>query len=574
MSTMLLSLLIKVREEGAVAIARLRESLGKSAEGLQIARMSGMALGIGLRVGAYEARQLAGAIGHAGQQGRQLVGTLMHGTLGVAALAYGFKKGFLDISVEAEKMRGRLRAAEGTDGRAEAAMAWTKQFRDRTATTLGDVRGAWLELRNNAIRPTEFTLRAIADAAEGAGMTMSAAAKLFADVVEGRRLNKLDEFGIEMEKQGQALIFTYRHLGQTIRESVPKDNKLLVANKLAEILTKLRGGAAENASRGWAGLLLTMGESWKNFALEVMDKGGVFATLKSQLDDFIDGGKKNADGLADNARSLAGVLQELIRGGFAVATWLRDNLPTMIGYAKDFTAAIGGWKVVLGIVIALLAAPFVASLLGVLMALGPIASTIATILVPALFALATSIAAAVIPVIYSLGVALLTTPVGWIIMAIAALIAGAWLLYENWDQVVAALGQAWDWMKAKAADLWGQARQLAADAATGLLDAWSGVRAFFEDLWATIKRGFDFTFGAIAKGLAELKGMMPSLPSVALPSLSGAASSVGGWMRQTVDGAVNVVVEVTGDAKSRITGTRMSGPLDLDASLGQTMAMP
>lgn len=42
-----------------------------------------------------------------------------------------------------------------------------------------------------------------------------------------------------------------------------------------------------------------------------------------------------------------------------------------------------------------------------------------------------------IPAIYSLGTALLTTPVGWFLLAVAAIAGSAWLIYENWDGITA-----------------------------------------------------------------------------------------------------------------------------------------
>jgi phage-related minor tail protein len=43
--------------------------------------------------------------------------------------------------------------------------------------------------------------------------------------------------------------------------------------------------------------------------------------------------------------------------------------------------------------------------------------------------------------------ALWANPIVWIIAAVIALIAGIWLLVENWDSVSAALGTSWEWIK-------------------------------------------------------------------------------------------------------------------------------
>lgn len=51
--------------------------------------------------------------------------------------------------------------------------------------------------------------------------------------------------------------------------------------------------------------------------------------------------------------------------------------------------------------------------------------------------------------IVKLGIAFMTTPIGWLIGAIGALIAAGVLLYQNWDTVKEKLGEAWDWIVSK-----------------------------------------------------------------------------------------------------------------------------
>lgn len=51
--------------------------------------------------------------------------------------------------------------------------------------------------------------------------------------------------------------------------------------------------------------------------------------------------------------------------------------------------------------------------------------------------------------IVKLGIAFMTTPIGWLIAAIGALIAAGVLLYQNWDTVKEKLGAAWDWIVSK-----------------------------------------------------------------------------------------------------------------------------
>lgn len=51
-----------------------------------------------------------------------------------------------------------------------------------------------------------------------------------------------------------------------------------------------------------------------------------------------------------------------------------------------------------------------------------------------------------------LGVAILTTPVGWFLAAIAAVGAAAYIIYKNWDQIVAFFEEKWAGVKAAFSD--------------------------------------------------------------------------------------------------------------------------
>ncbi|MGT3569113.1 hypothetical protein ACVQH5_29360, partial [Klebsiella pneumoniae] len=49
---------------------------------------------------------------------------------------------------------------------------------------------------------------------------------------------------------------------------------------------------------------------------------------------------------------------------------------------------------------------------------------------------------------------ILSTPIGWMLAGIAALVAAGYALYQNWDAVVAGLSAAWDGLKAYLAGVW------------------------------------------------------------------------------------------------------------------------
>lgn len=568
MSNMLVSLLLKVREEGADAIGKVRDTL-RGLDRERIGEAIGQSMVWGFRQGRTEVHALGHALREARTHGKELYETLVHGTIGLAAATFAFKKSFLDVAVEAEQARIRLQAIEESPGRAEAAMAWTEKFREKTAFALEDVRQAWIELRTHGVRPTESAMTAIADVATAMGMKMAEAARIVGDTVEGGRYHRLREFGIQAKEVGNQLVLQYRYLGRVITETVPKADKLQVAQKLIEILSKTRGGAAEAASKGLTGTLMSMQEGWKQFALQVMEEGGVFDALKAKVREFAEAGKEAGEGDADAAQTAAAFLKQLVNGLGDLAIWAKTRLPEIRREFMALIEPIGGLKTVAIAVAAVLAAPFVASLIAIA---GPIVGLVVTgitLLVGALTTLAAFVVGTLIPAVYALGVALLTTPIGWIILGITALVAAAWLLYQNWNEVTAALGRVWKWVETVASEVWKGITDTAAEAVSNVQQKWEAVRGFFRSLFDDIKSWWDATFGAIGRGIDWLKDHIPSF-STPTPS-SSASDAVGG---SRADGRLKIDIQVDSEGRpsGRIRESDAGGGPQLDPSLGFAMA--
>ncbi|MBL0441884.1 phage tail tape measure protein [Aeromonas veronii] len=101
--------------------------------------------------------------------------------------------------------------------------------------------------------------------------------------------------------------------------------------------------------------------------------------------------------------------------------------------------------------------------------------------------------------VLKLGVAMLTTPLGWIIMGIAAIAAGAFLLYQNWSGVKEWFVGIWEQCKPPMAAFWEFLKAAFAFSPLGLLTQnWSAIWAFFDTLPA----------GAAAKGQAIIDGLI------------------------------------------------------------------
>ncbi|MFQ1777892.1 phage tail tape measure protein [Aeromonas veronii] len=98
-----------------------------------------------------------------------------------------------------------------------------------------------------------------------------------------------------------------------------------------------------------------------------------------------------------------------------------------------------------------------------------------------------------------LGIAMLTTPIGWFIMGIVAIAAGAYLLYKHWDGVTKWFSDLWAQCKAPALAFWELLQELFSWTPIGMLIMhWNEIWAFFDTLPA----------GAPNKGKAIIDGLI------------------------------------------------------------------
>lgn len=110
-----------------------------------------------------------------------------------------------------------------------------------------------------------------------------------------------------------------------------------------------------------------------------------------------------------------------------------------------------------------------------------------------------------------LNTSMLGCPVVWLVAGLAAVVAGGWYFYKNWDKISKGLGKAWDWIKGKAsaakdcivgkwndlvgwfsgipgmisaaaANMWQGVKDKAKAAADWTIEKWSGVTDWFSGL--------------------------------------------------------------------------------------------
>ncbi|WP_375706124.1 phage tail protein [Bartonella sp. AA2SXKL] len=113
-------------------------------------------------------------------------------------------------------------------------------------------------------------------------------------------------------------------------------------------------------------------------------------------------------------------------GGIAVLAALYKYWDELNAWVAASLAAVG----------AVLTGAFIAAMVPAASAVAGLALSLVASLIPAI----TAVSSAFI----SLGIAIMTTPIGWIIGGIAALVAAGYLLYKHWDTVISFISKLWD----------------------------------------------------------------------------------------------------------------------------------
>ncbi|MFG0835511.1 phage tail tape measure protein [Aeromonas bivalvium] len=237
---------------------------------------------------------------------------------------------------------------------------------------------------------------------------------------------------------------------------------------------------------------------------------------------------------------LRGLIQQITAMTRGIGEWMRANpeLTATITKVAAITAvaAVAGGSLLL----------IVAGLLGPLAALKMGFGLVATMGGPLL----TFIKLMTMGMV-RLGIAMLTNPIGWFIMGIVAIAAGAYLLYKNWDGVAAWFSGLWAQCQAPALAFWELLKELFSWTPIGMLTMhWGEIWAFFDTLPAGAankgKAIVDGLIGGITAKWESLKAKIKALTDL-LPD----------WMKG--DGSVTANVNPSGYLTGNYNTAAMAG---------------
>lgn len=383
----------------------------KAAQGLQRLTATGQRLrGIGGRVMETSGLdQVAGAVGNVGGRFREAAGEAGRLGLKIAAIsgagAWLFKRELLDTAAAFETFQAVLETTEGSATKARKSMSWISDFAATTPFGLEEVTDGFVKLRSYGLDPTSGLLRTLGDTAAAMTRPIGQAVEAIADAVTGEN-ERLKEFGITARQAGNKVVYSYTVNGQQMKAVAQANNRAMIQSTLEGIWNEKFGGAMKKMATTYNGMLSNIGDQWLRFKMMVMD-AGAFDFIKGKLSDLL--AKVDAMASSGELRALADSFgKKLVRG--LEAAWeagvaLTKVLAGLGGVLSRVAGVLGGWEN-LGIALA--------SLVGVK-------------LVVALGSLTVAVG--------QFGLALLTTPVGWFLGAVAAIAGVAYAIYRNWSKI-------------------------------------------------------------------------------------------------------------------------------------------
>ena len=203
---------------------------------------------------------------------------------------------------------------------------------------------------------------------------------------------------------------------------------------------------------------------------------------------------------------------------------------TMIDFVKQCNSifkALGGLKTVAIAISAIFASKLLTSIFGIVSAVGALTKAV-----------------------WGLGVALLSTPVGWIIAVIAVIIGALVALWYYWDDVVAFFKAGWDlliqvfqkavdWLKSNFTEEWNAC-------AKAITWYWELVKSFYGTLWDGICGYFKWAWGVIK----EIANFICGIPQAITSAFDGLVS----FFKEVWDGIYNTFFKPFADMYDNIAG--------------------
>ncbi len=418
-------------------------------------------------------------VGQIGRGWSRARGGLLAGAAAVT-IAYGgaaaAASGLAGTASEFERFQTILMTTEGSAEAAQTAMGWVQNFAVKTPYELDQVTDAFVTLRSYGLDPTQGLLQSLGDTSAAMGKPLSQAVEAIADAVTGEN-ERLKEFGITASKSGNRITYEYTNAaGETVRTAVEAGNRMAIQQTLMGIMNEKYAGSMERLSQTWDGMISNVFDLWTKFQMMIMN-AGLFDWMKGRLGEVLDTiNRMEADGtLQEWATQIGQTIQTALTNIWEFGKGVWEIIQDVSGYLSVAADYVGGWKSLSMILGGIAFAP---TLISTAVGLVQIGSGLA-----------------------ALGVALLANP---IILAIALIAGGVYLIYRNWDAIGPYFRALWDGVKATVSTVWNWLKAAFAWTPLGMIAGnWSAIsealsgpieagKAAIDVAWNAVKSLFDW----------------------------------------------------------------------------------
>lgn len=389
----------------------------------------------------------------------------------IAAGSFAFAAG-MSGAKEARKYQTLLVAMKGVTKSAEEAkiaMDWIEKAQ-LPPYGLEDLTHSYIQLKNVGIDPANGSLQNIANMAAGTGKNIDTAAKAYTGAIKGN-LSTLKLFGITAKKNGKYVDYMFAGKdGRMKKYKAVAGNRSSNAAAIDKVVSARFGGSSAAFGKTWDGLMWKLTDAWDNAKLKIMNSG-LFDFLTQKLDmvvSLID--RWGADGTIDRwCENISRDLIATMTVAWAVVEKLSIAGQAIFNVLDKISGYVGGWENMAIILLALPVVPALARMamgfiqvaqgIGVFIGIGGKAIALFAQLnnfsrLGAAFRLLLTPIGLVTKSFITMGIAFMSTPLGWVVAAIAAIAAGAYLIYRNWDKIGPWFKNIWAKTKQIFADFW------------------------------------------------------------------------------------------------------------------------
>lgn len=428
----------------------------------RVNRMSGGAFAKSARLVNRGAREMGGGLADAARHARG----------GVAAIAayqgalVGIGAAFLKPAAEMERYNVQLQNLEGSAEGAKKAMAWIRDFATRTPLELNDTVAAYAKLKAFGVDPMNGSLQAMVDTMAATGGGAEQLDGLVLALGQAWTKGKLQgEEALQMLERGVPVWdLLGKKMGKNAAELQDMASKGKLGRKeitlLIEALAERNKGASDKMSKTWGGIISNLSDQWTAFQMLVMD-AGVFDFLKGRLQQLM--AFLNAAAADGRLKKWADTLSSAIIAALERTWQLGEQLYEVWQQAwpvlQQAAEWAGGWR---NLMIAIMGLTFARNILGIAMAFmrlgrGIVLVTRATAVLgrgmlvlsrgvlTRLGSAAIAIATRALPLatrgfgllraaMLAAGRAAMLNPIG---ATIAAIAGAVYVIYRNWDNIVA-----------------------------------------------------------------------------------------------------------------------------------------